>query len=173
MENITADIQPDGAIRFQVTVEKVNHTGSTIRTEHINGGDMDFELFTDESGQPLQFTKRPGRGRPYLVTLNKPVPPGGKESFTMEGTTAAGAIKPDKSGVCDMRYSQSPGTDMRIIEVWRLPPGATFLGKDQAMQVTTNADQIELRVDETVPPNVSFAIGFRYRLPTNAASLVQ
>jgi hypothetical protein len=113
------------------------------------------------------------QGRGYLVTLNKPVPPGGTISYTLEEELAAGilesegvikAIAPDTR---EFRMASIIGNDfnMRCVEVWRLPAGAVLLGKPGGMETTTNAGQIELRFDGVIPPKGELTFNFRYRLP--------
>jgi hypothetical protein len=46
-----------------------------------------------------------------------------------------------------------------------LPPGAVLLEKIGGMEETTNSGQIELKIDQILPPNGSYPVGFRYRLP--------
>jgi RNA polymerase sigma factor (sigma-70 family) len=164
---LAASIQSDGTILFQATVEETNRTGRTIFTDVFNSPvDLNQTTITDELGQPMKFTKRPGRGRSYLVTLNKAVPPGGNVSYTMEGT--ANDVLKLYNGVCDFGFVESPGNDrdLRMIEVWRLPAGAKLLKKDPADLIqTTNNDQIELKIDKIIPHDGKLEIALNFRLP--------
>jgi hypothetical protein len=56
-------------------------------------------------------------------------------------------------------------TEAHLVQIWRLPAGATLLGKDRGIDETTNAGRIELRIDKIIPPNGRFPVGFRYRFP--------
>ena len=115
----------------------------------------------------MKFTKLPD-GR-YLIALNRPVPPGGKVSYTVEGTLAS-LIKANGAGEYEIGFTSNAGnvTDMHCVQVWRLPMGATLLGRNRGTEETTNDGQIELRIDRIVPPNSSFSVGFRYRLVDDA-----
>jgi hypothetical protein len=166
MENATGNIQSDGTILFQGTVEETNSASRTTRTDSITEAGT-ISRMTDESGRPMKFTRLPD-GR-YLIILNKPVPPGGNVSYTVEGTLA-GLIKANGAGEDEIGFTGNLGnvSDMHCVQVWRLPMGATLLGKNRGMQETTNDGQIELRIDKMVPPNGALSVGFRYRLAVNA-----
>ena len=161
--NLTADIQADGTILFQATVEEINSTSQTISTDHINGVEK-ISRVTDESGKPMKFVRRRG-GPLYVITLPKAVPPGGKISYTVEGTLYV--IGPNGAGEYAFGSSGSEAnvTDMHDVETWRLPGGAVLLEKSRGMEATTNAGQIELQTDKLVPPSGTLSINFRYRLP--------
>jgi RNA polymerase sigma factor (sigma-70 family) len=165
MQTVTADIQPDGTAFFQATVEETNNTSRTISTDNINDVDG-ISRAVDESDKPMKITKRPRGG--VFVMLNKAVPPGGTVSYTVEGRLA-GSIKENGTGEYEIETSGDLGnvTEAHLVQVWRLPAGATLLGKDRGMDETTDAGRIELRIDKIVPPNGRFRIGFRYRLPVH------
>jgi len=167
METMTADIQSDGSVRFEATVEEVNRTSKTVNTDRINDSDTIIDQLTDESGNAMQFTQTTGSRISYLITLNKPVPPGGKVSYKAAGR-ANGMIKSD-AGVCRIGYNEYPGNDfdMRRITLWRLPVGATLLEKNPAALIaSTNGDQVELRIDRVIPPQGQLEISFSYKPPT-------
>jgi RNA polymerase sigma factor (sigma-70 family) len=165
MQTVTSDIQPNGTILFQSTVEETNNTSRTISTDNINDVDG-ISRAVDESDKPMRITKRPRGG--VFVMLNKAVPPGGIVSYTVEGRLA-GFIKENGTGEHEIGISGDLGnvTEAHLVQVWRLPAGATLLGKDRGMDETTDAGRIELRIDKIVPPNGRFRIGFRYRLPVH------
>ena len=165
--NSTGDIQPDGTILFQFAVEETNSTSRTASADSINDAQA-ISRVTDESGQPMKFTKRPRGG--FYIFLNKPVPPGGKVSYTVEGTEAAGLIQSKGMGEYGVEFTANVGnvTEAHLVQVWRLPTGAVLLGKIRGMEETTNTSQIELRIDKIIPPNGSFPVGFHYRLAANA-----
>jgi RNA polymerase sigma factor (sigma-70 family) len=165
--NVIADIQPDGTILFQGTAEETNSTSRTASADSINDAQA-ISRVTDEFSKPMKFTKRPRGG--FFILLNKPVPPGGKVSYTVEGTEAAGLIQSKGMGEYGVEFTGNLGNvaDAHLVQVWRLPMGATLLEKNRGMEETTNADRIELRIDEIIPQNGSYPIGFRYRLPDNA-----
>jgi hypothetical protein len=63
----------------------------------------------------------------------------------------------------------SPSSDdvTRSLEEYRLPNGAILMEKYPASaQATTNAGQITLRIDRTIPPAGNRQTRFRYRLTT-------
>ncbi len=164
--NATGSIQPDGTILVQGTLEEINNSRRTMRTDNI-GAAGEISRLTDESGKPLKFTRLPN-GR-YLIDLNKPVPPGEKVSYTLEGALA-GLIKANDAGDYEIGFTNNAGniTDMHCVQVWRLPMGATLLAKIPEMQETTSDGQIELKIDKVVPPNGSLPVGFSYRLAAGA-----
>jgi len=56
---------------------------------------------------------------------------------------------------------------MHLIDVWRLPAGATLLEKKPAAVIaTTNDNRIELRIDRMIPPQGQSSLSFSYKLPT-------
>ncbi len=163
--NATLEIQPDGTTLFHATIELTNATSQTSGITRLSGQDKVFRVLLDESGQPMKFTELPG-GHSVLITLPKPVPPGGRISWSVEGAIT-NAIKPNDAGECqfDSTNVEANVADMRWVETWRLPAGATLLGKVSGMEATTNAGLIELRSDQIVPPKGAMSISFRYRLP--------
>ena len=160
--NAMGDIQPDGTVLCQATLEELNNSKRTLRTDSITEAG-EISLMTDELGKPLKFASQPN-GR-YLITLNKPVPPGGKVSYTMTGAMV-GLIKPNGAGDYEVGFTNNAGNiaDMHCVQVWRLPMGATLLRKIPEMEETTGDGQIELRIDKVVPPNGSLPVGFSYRI---------
>jgi RNA polymerase sigma factor (sigma-70 family) len=166
MVNITADIASDGTIHLQGTMEDTNNTSRTISADNINDGNG-IDRAVDESGKPMKITKRSRGG--IFVMLNKAVPPGGKVSYTVEGRVA-GFIKENGAGEYEVGPEGDIGnvTEAHVIQVWRLPAGATLLEKNSDVEATTNAGRIELRIDKAIPPNGRFPNGFRYRFPANA-----
>ena len=165
-QTLTVDVQPDGAILIQDTIENTNNTSQTIATDSIDDGDVTWQA-TDESGKPMKITKRPKGG--ICVALNRAVPPGGTISYTVEGKVM-GFLKKNGAGEYAFEMSGNMGnvTEAHLVETWRLPASAVLLGKDRGMEETTNADRIELRIDKILPPNGTFPLGFRYRLPNNS-----
>ena len=165
--DLIADIQPGGTMRFQATGAETNGTSRTASADSINDAQA-ISRVTDESGKPMKFTKRPGGG--FYLFLNKPVPPGGTVSYTVEGTEAPGLIQSKGMGEYGVDFTGNIGNvaTAHIVQVWRLPAGAVLLEKIRGMEETTNEGRIELRIDRIVPPNGGFPISFRYRLPVNA-----
>jgi RNA polymerase sigma factor (sigma-70 family) len=170
MLNLTADMEANGGVHGVGTVVETNGTDQTILTDRIDNEEGSMIRITDESGQTMKYARQ---GRGYLVTLNKPVPPGGTISYTLEEELAAGILESDgvikatAPDIREFRMASIPGNDfnMRCVEVWRLPAGAVLLGKPGGMEATTNAGQIELRFDGVIPPKGEVAFNFRYRLP--------
>ena len=162
--NSTLEMQPAGSILFQATVELTNATSQTSGITRLTGADKVSRL-VDESGQPMKFTEQPG-GHSFLITLPRPVPPGGKISWSVEGAIT-NTVKPNDAGEYQVGSTNSEDNvaNMRWVETWRLPAGATLLEKTSEMEAATNAGQIELRADQIVPPKGSMSISFRYRLP--------
>jgi len=163
MMNVTADIAPDGTVRLQAIVEETNSTGRTIHTERIGDANLDIDQITDEFGKPMKFIQQPGGG--HLVNLDHAVPSGGTISYTVEGTVPH-MIKSTSAGIYEFGETQNQGndSDMHLIEVWRLPTGATLLAKDPNIDEITNDGQIELRIDKIIAPKGGLAARFRYRL---------
>ena len=173
MLNLAAEMEASGAVHGVATVVETNGTDQTILTDRIDNEEGSMIRMTDESGRAMKFARQ---GRGYLVTLNKPVPPGGKISYTVEEELAAGILESEgviKAVAPDIREFQMASTigndfNMRCAEAWRLPAGATLLDKHANMIATTNAGQIELRFDGVIPPQGKVAYSFRYRLPPAA-----
>jgi len=166
--NMTFEMQPDFTILFHGIVEETNATSQIAESEHADGADK-ISRVVDESGQPMKFTKLPG-GHSFLLTFPKPVPPGGKIYYAMDGTThtiKSNLIKPNLTGEYQVGYTNPEDNvaDLRYIQTWRLPAGATLLEKASGIEATTNAGQIELRSDQIVAPKGTTSISFRYRLP--------
>ena len=167
------DMQMDGTFLFQITVEETNGTSQIIRTDSDNDPNETFTRMTDEFGQPVKFVRQGSR---YLITLNKPVPPGGTASYTIEGNVAAsmlkaeGGIKQIGPNEYELTETSNPGnnSDMHYVVTWRLPVSTTLLGKSRGLVETNNAGRIELQADKIIPPNGNVSYSFRYRLPANA-----
>jgi RNA polymerase sigma factor (sigma-70 family) len=169
-ENWTINIQPDGTALFKITQEETNNTSRTAIADDL-GGAVVISRITDESGKPMKFAKEPRHGfHSYYTFLNKPVPPGGQVSYTIEGTVKGGLIQSKGAGeyVVDFTDSLDNALEAHLVQVWRLPPGAVLLEKISGMEETTNSGQIELKTDQILPPHGNFPVGFRYRLPANA-----
>ena len=165
LENLTADIQPDGTIRYQATVEETNVSSRTTGIDYLNSGATEtVSRITDEAGRPMKFIRRPGSNA-CLLTLPRPVPPGGHVSYNVEGV-ATGMVKSNAAGQCEIGFSDHRGNerDLRLIEVWRLPSGATLLETGPDMDATTNVDRVELRIDKVIAPKGSLAVYCRYQL---------
>jgi RNA polymerase sigma factor (sigma-70 family) len=157
-------VAADGSVQVRATVEEANLTSRVVRTDRINDLDSDYEI-TDESGHPMKFSKQRPRG--YVITFNPPVRPGQKVSFTINGGMGR-LFKLNQSGEYEFETTQQQGNehDMRLVEVWRFPSGASLLESSPAeLEQTTNRDgQVELRLDKTVPPWGTTPLAFRYRL---------
>jgi RNA polymerase sigma factor (sigma-70 family) len=193
------DLQSDGSIRFQATIEEVNYTSKIIQHEYDFkiGATVHLDQIKDEHGYPIAFTtkQRDKYNRVnFSFALDKPIPPGGRIVFTMEGTipnliqpndkffgsnippflvATTNLVQPtDEPGVYKFLLADQPGGvyDRHRVEVYQLPPGATLLDKTPVdAQVTTNGDRVELRVDKIVPPKITrWEVSFRYRLPAAA-----
>jgi RNA polymerase sigma factor (sigma-70 family) len=165
------DLQPDGTIRSQVTVEGINNSGMTITSNDFQDAILHIDRITDGSGQPIQFTtRRDGDLWRYTETFNKPIPPGGKIVETVEGMETGLIKSTGEPNVYQFRMDIMLGHgDTHRVEVIRLPAGAVLLEKQPADAVaTTNAGRIELRIDKIIPSGGSLAVSCRYRLPANA-----
>ncbi len=169
------DVQSDGTIRFQSTSEIINDSGMTVsRDGFINSDFVHLDRITDESGQPVQFTtQHDGNIFRYSATLNQPVPPGDKITYTMEGTVTRLVQPTGEPGVYRYRLNHSPayGGDTHRVEVHRLPAGAILLDKQPAdLAETMNAGRIELQIDRMIPPGGSLEVSYRYRLAGEKAN---
>jgi uncharacterized protein (TIGR03435 family) len=169
-----ADIQPDGTVRFQITIKQTNRTGGTLLTDYIDGMDgPNVDWMTDELGQPMKFaTQRDGNGSVLIVTLNKPVSSESQFSYTVELTaTNLCQLTGEPGGFeCQLHDYLSDECITHSIEEYRLPLGAVLLSKQPAdLKETTNDGRIELRIDRMIPPEGVRKTDFRYRLPANAS----
>jgi len=170
--NAIDDVQPDGTIHSQVTSEVINRSGSTVSEDQFQDAILHIDRITDASGQPIQFTTRQDGGLfHYAVSFNKPISPGAKIAFTVEGTET-GLVKP--TGEPDVyQYQMDIMTgyegDTHRVQVVDLPAGAVLLEKQPADAVeSTNDGRIELRIDKIIPRGGNLPISCRYRLPANA-----
>ena len=165
------DLQPDGTIHGQVTVEGINNSGRTITSNDFQDAILHVDRITDGTGQPIQFTTRRDRNLwLYTEVFNRPIPPGGKIAETVEGTET-GLIRPTgEPNVYQYQMDITLGNgDAHRVEVIRLPPGAVLLDKQPAdAEETTNDGRIELRIDKIIPGGGSLAVSCSYRLPPNA-----
>jgi RNA polymerase sigma factor (sigma-70 family) len=167
-QTMTIDIQPDGAVLFEASIKETNNTSQTFTFDNVTDGDAAWRV-TDESGRPMKISKR-GRGG-IVIKLDRAVPPGGENAYKVEGKIISGMFNTNGAGECDVNYSDHPGnvTEMHVVRIMRLPPGATLLEKNHGIIASTNENgRIELTLDEVVPPNGTFPTKFRYRLPTGA-----
>jgi RNA polymerase sigma factor (sigma-70 family) len=169
--NVTFNIQPDGTTLLKFTAELANNSSRTMIADGV-GDTIAISRITDESGKPMKFAKRPRPGGGYDIFLNKPVPPGGQFSYTVEGTVMGGMFQSKSFGAGEYGVNSANNLgysiEVHLVEVWRLPPGAVLLEQIGGMEETTNSGQIELKIDQILPPNGSAPVGFRYRLPANA-----
>jgi hypothetical protein len=169
--NVTFNIQPDGTTLLKFTAKLTNNTRRTAITDGF-GDSIEISRITDESGKPMKFARRSRPRDGYYIFLNKPVPPGRQFSYTVEGTVLGGMLQSKSFGAGEygVNFANNLGysIEVHLVEVWHLPPGAVLLEKIGGMEETTNSGQIELKIDQILPPNGSAPIGFRYRLPANA-----
>jgi hypothetical protein len=161
-------IEADGTVRFQGNIEEINRTSQAAHTDNIGDIDTSWSL-VDASGHSMKLKRRPDHG--VLVTLNKAVPPGQKIFYTMTGSMG-NMVKRNQSGNYMMEMTQIQGNehDMHLVEVWRLPTGATLVTNSPAefTPSTNEAGQIELRLDKVVPPNGRTPLVLGYRLASAA-----
>ena len=155
----------DGSVNADVTVQENNSTRRTVRTETIN--DLDERVrVTDASGRPVKVKKLPRRG--VVLTFNEAVPPGQKIAYTVK-TSLGNLFKATPSGeyVLETTHQFGNEQDMQLVEVWRLPAGATLATKNPPdMTSSVNGDgQIEVRLEKVVPPNGRIPLALGYRLP--------
>jgi hypothetical protein len=154
----------DGSVSLELTIEESNNANHPVHTETIN--DLhEVTSVSDGSGRPIKVEALPVRG--LTLTFNEAVPPGQKISYTLK-TSLGKVFEPSASGdyVLDSPQQQGNDRDMRLIEVWRLPAGATLVtNSPPEMTSTTNSDgQIEVRLEKVVPPNGTTPIVLAYRL---------
>ena len=161
-------IAKDGSIRNQSTIEETNLTQRTIQERSIMDLDASYTA-TDESGRPMRMKKRADRG--YRLILNQPVPPAQGTSYTLSGRLDS-RFEPNQAGDYELATTHSRGNnlDMHLVEVWRLPPGATLVSwSPEDFRISTNGDgQVELRLDKVVPPGGQTPLRLAYRLPKAA-----
>ena len=166
-QNLVADLLPDGSVHYEATAEGINRT-SALLTEDMISGAVNFDQLADESGQPVKFTVQQD-GYPFcVVTLNHPVPPGGKYSIGMSLTLTNQCQPTLEAGGFVYQMADLPGNDgfTHSREEYRLPLGAVLLAKQPAeLKATTIGGRIVLRIDRTIPPNGIRKTDFRYRLP--------
>ena len=86
----------------------------------------------------------------------------------MEGTEAGGLIQANGAGEYGVEFTGNLGnaTKTHLVQVWRLPAGATLLEKISGMQESTNNGQIELRMDKIIA--AARQLSHRLSLPTTS-----
>lgn len=166
---VVMSIDTNGAVDFRGTLDEINSTTRPIRTDrlHLQGENL---RITDEFGQPVRFFKQGDNG--YVMTLKKAVPPAGKVSFQIQGEVPAevvkamGVVKPGNPDEYAFALTNYPGndSDLHYVHTWRLPVGAIVLEKDSDMEQTSDAGQIELRLDKMIPAGSPVTMAFRYRV---------
>ena len=168
-QKITADIQPDGSVHYQATVENINRSGTPLTEDFIEGIDT-LDRITDAAGQPVKFTMRRD-GSPFcVVALNQPVPPGGKYSLKVELTLTNACAPTVEPGGFAYQMQDLPGNDgiTHSVEVYRLPPRAILVARHPADFKETTADgRVVLSIDRTIAANAIRNTDFRYRLAAN------
>ena len=173
-ENV-CDIQPDGTVHDQTTMEIVNQTGQTIWTNHfVNSDFVHVDKIYDQQGRSLAFEARPGKGShiEYDVTLNEPVTPGNKISVTTEAIETGLIKATGEPGVFEFSMNHWPGYDgvTHRIELHRLPPGAELIDKSpDDLKAERVGNHIELRIDRRIPPGGHIELRYRYRLANGQA----
>jgi len=172
-------ISPDGTAHVKSTVKKRNDSNGARRSETITSYGI-LDRVTGESGLPLKFKEltaiHDDYTKFYSVSLGKPVRAGGEIIYTTE-VTFPGVVKMDQSGVWKTQEIESfrgYEGNIRLAKVFRLPVGAVLVEKSANFSEATNGDQIELRVDKTIPQTDQLigqlAINFSYRLPSDVAA---
>jgi hypothetical protein len=171
--SFTANLDPKGNVHNLATMVETN-TSKPVYSERITGSHEVFLRITDESGQPMTFSKKGTieDGFRYSIIFNQPMPPGGGISYNIDGQVAAkllqaaGALKSNGAGEYQFAVTNNLGSasTARQIQVWRLPANATLLESIPGITATTNANGIELRIERLVPPDGAFACNFRYKL---------
>jgi RNA polymerase sigma factor (sigma-70 family) len=165
-QDMVADLQPDGSVRYRATVEEINRTGAML-TEDSMSFAVNCDQVTDESGQPVKSTLQQD-GFPFCVlTLNQPVPPNGRYSLHLSLTFTNMCEPTLKPGEFVYQMADYPGDDglTHSQEEYRLPPGAVLLSKQPAdLKSSTSGGRTVLRIDRTIPPGGLRNTTFRYRL---------
>jgi hypothetical protein len=170
LQDSTSDVQADGTIRFKTLAESVNRQAQSVETdEFVNSKFVHVEKITDAHGWPVHFEARP-EGKDhfrYHLTLNEPVPPGGRITTVTEGL-AVGLVKgTDQRGLFEYRMNHWPAcnTVTHRIELHRLPPGAELVAKSGNLVAGSAGGRMELRADCRIPPGGNVEVWYRYRLP--------
>jgi tRNA A-37 threonylcarbamoyl transferase component Bud32 len=161
------DIQPDGSVRFQITLEGMSWA-EIATNEIINSDFLHVDQIKDGSGEPLPFEARPGQGGAvsYKITAPANRSPAEAASLIMEGT-ATGLVKAtEKPDVFRYHMNHTPGDAVtRRLERHRLPAGALLLDKSpKDLREEHVGGRVELSLDRVIPPGGSLTVSYRYRL---------
>jgi hypothetical protein len=163
------DFQPDGTERFTMVLQGLNPSNQVIRGGgFINSDFVQLEQMTDENGKPMKFTttRKPDLFE-YSYVLNTPVEPGQPLMISNSGTRN-GLIKPASGGTRMYSMNHHPGgdADVRRIELYRLPPGATLVSTSpQNLPQRVVDGRVQLYVEVMIPQGGSNPVSIRYRLP--------
>lgn len=169
-QEFSAEITPDGVLKFKGTIIQKNNSGSKMTTHSfVNSDNVNLTAMHDEKGQPLKFTaNHNGNIFRYHVTLNEPVKAGEIFTYSTEGTMD-GMILPviGNQNTYIFRMSHSPATDkttMRI-ETYLLPKGAELISMNPKDMTRTEKDgRIELRHEQLIPIGGNIVTQFQYKL---------
>ena len=165
-QSITVDIQPDGTVRYQATVEQINRTGGMLSKDYFDGdGPLPIDRISDETGAPVSFTTQP---ETTILKLNKPVAPGDKYTLELQLTIPKFCHPTEEPGGFEFETDERSDDDSRhSIEEYRLPSGAVLLSVMSGQwKQTTEEDRIILRMDRTIPVGGIRNVNLRYKLGT-------
>ncbi len=169
-QEFSAEITPDGVLKFKGTIIQKNSGSSDMTTlSFINSDFVNITAMQDEKGQPLKFTtNHDGNIFRYSVTLNEPVKAGDTFTYSSEGTMD-GMILPvlGNKNTYMFRMSHSPATDKTTlrIETYLLPEGAELISMNPKDMTRTEKDgRIELRHEELIPVGGNIVTEFQYKL---------
>lgn len=165
-QEAVADIQPDGTVHYHGAIEGINRTGETMTKDFIVGLG-DFGRITDESGQPVQCEVLRDGFAFTEITLNHPIPPGGKYTLNLDLTLTNICQPTVEPGGYAYQDQDRPGDDgfTHSLETYRLPVGAVVRVKHpEALKETTRDGRVELRIDRLIPPDGVRQTDFRYQL---------
>ena len=167
-QEFSADITPDGVLKFKGTIIQKNSGSSDLSNfSFVNSDNVNVTAIQDDKARPLKFTTtRNGNKFRYFVTLNEPVKAGDIFTYSTEGTIS-GMIRPvaGKENTFSLSITHSPaiGLPTMRIETYLLPKGAVLMALANA-KYSEKDGRIELRHEELIPVGGSITTAFQYKL---------
>ncbi len=165
-----AEITPDEVLNFKETKTCKNKGSSPLTTNSFTTVKMiNITAMHDDKGKPLQFTttsKMDGLFLDYNVTLNDPVEPGEKYTFSMEGTmTDMLEHVANMENTFLYRGAMHHHLDGLMTTTFLLPRGAEVISTNPSdMKRTEKNGQIELYNEKLIGDGRSISTQFQYKL---------
>jgi len=122
--------------------------------------------FADEDGRPMETTQEQlGDTVYYHPVFPRPIEPGAPMMFNVVVTQPPQIENSDHTFTYQTDTTPLPPWPMRVIHVFRLPPGASVVSTDPPNTPQRIVDgQVQIYVEKIVPPNGLNTLTIRYKL---------